>query len=124
MVRITLEDRGTGRCLKLEGKLAGAWVNELEQCWRSLTARTPGVVLSVDLTAAESVDLAGKYLLSLMHQSGVQLTANSPYMKALVAEILGTTPNAAGKALATRAESNSEGARSEPGPGQPARKRE
>ena len=89
MVRVTVEDLGNALRLKVEGRLGGLWVPELEQCWRRLAARSPGVTLIVDLTHTEFVDLAGKYLLSLMYQSGVQLTANSPYMKTMLAEITG-----------------------------------
>jgi anti-anti-sigma regulatory factor len=89
MVRVTVEDLGNAFRLKVEGRLAGVWVPELEQCWRRLTARSPGVHLIVDLTHTDFVDLAGKYLLSLMYKSGVQLSANSPYMKTLVKEIAG-----------------------------------
>jgi anti-anti-sigma regulatory factor len=102
MIRVTMEDLGAVLRLKVDGRLDGIWVPELEQCWRSFAERSPGITLIVDLTGTEFVDLAGKYLLSLMHQSGVQLTADSPYMKLLVAEILGAAPNAAGKQPVTR----------------------
>ena len=89
MVRISMEDRGATLLLKLEGRLSGAWVAELEECWRSYAARSPHKKLIVDLTDTEFIDLAGKYLLKLMHQSGVAITARTPYMNALVAEIAG-----------------------------------
>ena len=89
MLRVTVEDLGTARCMKVEGRLAGVWVQELEQSWRTLSARSRGVTLVVDLTQTDFVDLAGKYLLSLMYQSGVKLRASSPYMKTVVAEIAG-----------------------------------
>ncbi len=95
MVRISMDDRGATLHLKLEGRLAGAWVTELEECWRSYSARSPHKELVVDLTDTEVVDLAGKYLLRLMHQSGAGFTARTPYMKALVAEIAGTDPGVA-----------------------------
>ncbi len=89
MLRVTVEDLGTALRLKVEGRLAGAWVPELEQSWRRLIRRSPGVGLIVDLTDTEFVDLAGTYLLSLMYRSGVQLRADSLYMKTVVAEIAG-----------------------------------
>jgi anti-anti-sigma regulatory factor len=87
MLRVTVEDLGTAIRLKVEGRLAGAWVPELEQSWRTLIRRSPGVSLMVDLTDTEFVDLAGTYLLSLIYRSGVQLRANSLYMKNVIAEI-------------------------------------
>ena len=92
MVRITMDDHGAQFHLKLEGRLAGAWVSELEQCWRTCAARSPHKLLVADLTDTEFVDLAGKYLLTLMHQSGVKFTARNQYMKALLSEIRGTDP--------------------------------
>ena len=87
MLRVTVETFGTALRLKVEGRLIGPWVPELEQSWRRLIRRSPGVDLIVDLTDTEFVDLAGTYLLSLMYRSGIQLRANSPYMKCVVAEI-------------------------------------
>lgn len=92
MVRITMDDREAELHIKLEGRLVGIWVPELEECWRTTSARSPHKKLVVDLTHTEFVDLAGKYLLALMHQNGVALTARTPYMKALVAEIAGPLP--------------------------------
>ena len=86
MLRVTVEDLGSALRLKVEGRLVGAWVPELEQSWRRLI-RSPGVGLIVDLTDTEFVDLAGTYLLSLMYRGGIQLRANSPYMKCVVAGI-------------------------------------
>ncbi len=82
-----MDDRGAELHLKVEGRLAGAWVSELEQCWRTYVARSPHKVLLVDLTDTEFVDLAGKYLITLMHQSGVKFTARNQYMNSLLAEI-------------------------------------
>jgi len=87
VLRITRVEQGATLHLRIEGKLAGAWVTELEQAWRESAARSPHQGLVVDLTATEFVDLAGKYLLALMHQKGVKLAAGTPYMNALIEEI-------------------------------------
>jgi hypothetical protein len=87
MVRITTNSCGADVVLNLEGRLTGAWVAELEECWRVYAALPSQKHLVVDLTHTEFVDLAGKYLLTLMHRSGVGFIAGTPYMKALLAEI-------------------------------------
>jgi hypothetical protein len=87
MLRVTVDDRGAAIHFKLEGKLQGIWVTELEQCWRSHAARCPHKEVVVDLTSTDYVDLAGKYLLALMHHSGAKFTAQTPLMKDLVDEI-------------------------------------
>lgn len=92
MVRITVDEGGAMLRLKLEGRLTGVFVRELEQCWLAHAARSPHKALVVDLTNTECVDLAGKYLLRLMHQSGARITARTPYMNALVEEIAGMHP--------------------------------
>jgi anti-anti-sigma regulatory factor len=97
-----MDDRGATLHLKLEGKLAGAWVAELEQVWRERAARSPYQALVVDLTATEFVDLAGKYLLTLMHQSGVKLAAASPYMSALIDEIAAMDAAVEGRPVSRR----------------------
>jgi anti-anti-sigma regulatory factor len=97
MVRISMEEREATLRLKIEGRLSGAWVAELEECWRSYAARSPHKRVIVDLTDTGFIDLAGKYLLRLMHQSGVAITARTPYMKELAAEIAGADLLAQGK---------------------------
>jgi anti-anti-sigma regulatory factor len=86
MLKITTrEDNQTVR-LKLEGKLKGTWVPEMERSWRNTT---PGrnKALIVDLTDVEYVDIAGRYLLELMHAHGASFVADTPLMTQLVAEI-------------------------------------
>src|SRR5271169_4429243 len=86
MLRITINtDSETTRC-KLEGKLAGAWVAELERSWHTELADSPRLV--VDLAGVSYVDEAGKALLARMHARGAQLIAASCFTKSIVEEIL------------------------------------
>ena len=41
MLKITTKTKAVKITFELEGKLAGAWVNELERCWRGFPAVTP-----------------------------------------------------------------------------------
>jgi hypothetical protein len=45
MLKITMLDAGDRVRLELEGKLSGAWVPELEECWRTSNA-TPQACVS------------------------------------------------------------------------------
>ncbi len=84
MLRITTyQNSGTTR-LKLEGKLKGPWVLELESCWRSLPDNSR---LIVDLADVEFVDNAGRYLLALMHDRGVGFITSTPMVEQLVADL-------------------------------------
>ena len=86
MLRITSEENAEAVRLKLEGRLKGAWVPEMERCWRD--AHSNGTkALIVDLTDVEFVDTAGRYLLALMHAHGAKFIAVTPLMNELVAEI-------------------------------------
>lgn len=88
MLKITT-DKDAGRTkLRLEGRLAGAWVEELKQCWlQSAAAGEP--VKVVELNEVIFIDTAGKKLLADMHRQGVALTACSGCMtRAITEEIL------------------------------------
>ena len=88
MFRITThEDVGTVR-LKLEGKLKGPWVPEMEQCWRAVSSTRDKAVV-VDLTDVDHVDSAGRYLLALIHARGASFVAVTPIMKEVVSDITG-----------------------------------
>jgi anti-anti-sigma regulatory factor len=63
-----LDDRLT---LQVEGRLAGAFVPELESCWQAARANQPNRQISVDLKSVTCIDRAGRSLLQLMYRSGV-----------------------------------------------------
>jgi len=86
MLRITSHENAETIRLKLEGRLKGAWVLEMEKCWRKATSDR-NKALIVDLTDVEFVDTAGRYLLALIHARGASFVAVTPLMSALVAEI-------------------------------------
>jgi ABC-type transporter Mla MlaB component len=92
MLNITVQDSPREVRLKLEGNLAGAWVTELEDCWRSAHSSLAGRWLCVDMVAVEQVDRAGRYLLALMRRNGAQLVASGAVMTELVRTISGDWP--------------------------------
>ncbi len=92
MLRITLRDAGDRIYLELEGGLSGAWVPELEDCWQTSVPNLDGRELWVDLSGVDCVDAAGRYLLALMHASGVHFVTSGCLMGALVQEISGKWP--------------------------------
>lgn len=92
MLRITVQEASDALRLRLEGRLAGAWVGELENSWRIAASRLAGRPLWVDLSSVDCVDDAGRYLLVLMHKDGVRFQASGCLMLALVQEITGDWP--------------------------------
>lgn len=92
MLKITVQHGPREVRLKLEGNLTGAWVTELEDCWRSTHSSLAGRSLCVDLVAVEQVDRAGRYLLALMRRNGARLIASGAVMTELVRTISGDWP--------------------------------
>jgi outer membrane protein len=85
MLRITVrEDEKKGR-IEAAGKIAGPWVAELENAWRSV--QSPPQETEIDLKDVTCVDEAGRQLLKRMHQAGVRLVARGVMIRALVDEI-------------------------------------
>jgi outer membrane protein len=86
MLRITIQETAEASTFKLEGKLTGAWVRELEQVWTA-TAPPPGRTLTVDLADVTFIDCAGRDVLTRMHAAGARLLARSPMNRCIVDEI-------------------------------------
>jgi outer membrane protein len=86
MLRITTEKKRGRTVLSVEGRLAGAWVGTLEQCWRE---RAPEEKFSVDLCGVSFIDAAGKVLLKEIHRQGGKLIAEGCLNQAIVEEIEG-----------------------------------
>lgn len=89
MLRITVHESPDGIVLRLEGRLAGPWVRELELCWRSAQPDVRGRIVTVDLSDVDFVDAAGQRLLGAMHVAGVKLIACTPMLAHMVADITG-----------------------------------
>jgi len=85
MLRITRHDSSEATTFKLEGKLAGPWVRELEQCWSAAPAST-GRGTAVDLTQVSFIDMEGRSLLERMAGAGVEFIASGPLTKAVCEE--------------------------------------
>jgi len=87
MLRITIQESAQASTFKLEGKLTGPWVRELETAWSKLVEAAPGQSLIVDLAEVTFIDCAGKDLLARMHRAGARLLARSPMIRCIVDEI-------------------------------------
>lgn len=87
MLRITKAEQGNATQFKLEGKLAGSWVEVMEQSWRQVVADSAGRSLVIDLTAITYIDARGTQLLSEMHRNGAELRASTCLTKCIVEEI-------------------------------------
>jgi len=83
-INIHTEERRT--VFVLEGKLAGAWVKVLQDCWEDIgKAERPVRVMVCGVTF---IDEKGKALLMQMHQQGAKLVAEGCMNTAIVKEIM------------------------------------
>ena len=87
MLRITVHDKPRALTFQLEGRLAGPWVRELEECWQSTLAGQRKPILRVDLTGVTFIDAAGQACLAALHRQGAEFVAADCLTKAIVAEI-------------------------------------
>lgn len=97
MLRITVLTEKGRTVLKLDGKLTGPWVEELEHCWQTVTRSSPGKPVVVDLSEVSFVNACGSILLERMHRNGAELLGEGPMTRSIVEEITGRTLAAKGK---------------------------
>jgi len=90
MLRITVLHNPGLLTFRLEGRLAGPWVRELEACWQSTLVSHRHSALRFDLTGMTFVDAAGKAFLAARRAQGAELVASCCLMRAVVAEITAT----------------------------------
>lgn len=87
MLKITIEKNSRSTTLRVEGRLTGPWVGELERTWRSVTCDPADGRVSVDLTDVTFVGEEGKNLLEAMYGEGAKLKASGCVTRRLVEEI-------------------------------------
>ena len=80
MLRITEVESAAGRSLRVEGRLAGPWIDELRRACERHAART------LDLRGLQTVDADGLKLLRQLALDGIVLERLSSYVAALLPE--------------------------------------
>jgi anti-anti-sigma regulatory factor len=78
MLRISIHEAQDIVTLRLEGRLIGAWVGEVERCWRRAITGLDERRVVIDLTAVSFVDPAGAALVSKMQEEGFRLIGAGP----------------------------------------------
>jgi anti-anti-sigma factor len=87
VLRIHLEEQADLATIRLEGKLVGEWVEELERCCYEALARPSNHQLIIDLDAVTFVDAQGQSLLQDMFRAGAMLKAKGTLSQYLVDRI-------------------------------------
>jgi len=87
MLRISVLNTPGATRLKLEGKLAHEWVQEVANVWSAIVATNKNMTIVVDLLSVSFVDDAGHQLLTDMRHVGAELVGCGPLITALIDEI-------------------------------------
>jgi len=87
MFRATVEHHGDLVTLRIEGRLSGPCLGELENCWRQMLNGNGSRRVVVDLTEVTFVSSQGKQLLEMLCRAGAQLTGDGLMTRALVEQI-------------------------------------
>lgn len=91
MMRIETEQIPGSLTLRVAGKLCGACVAALEDCWRSERRNSPAAGQTVDLSNVTSIDKGGWDLLRRMHHDGVKLLAKGLARQTIVDQLTDQT---------------------------------
>lgn len=86
MLKITFQDNPESTTVKLEGKLSGPWVEELERSWVEHSPLASGNVI-IDLSDVSYIDPEGKRLLARMVGKGVCFEGTHLMTKYVIDEI-------------------------------------
>lgn len=87
MLRVTMEAGKQPPTLKVEGKLCGPWVPELEKEWSRAASEAENGEVIADLSNLTFLDSAGWDLLERMVQQGVDLEAHELLPRFVITEI-------------------------------------
>lgn len=88
MLRITTIDKGQTTTFRLEGRLVGDWVTELERCWLDTKSADCRRRFRVDMSDVEDVDKKGKTLLKRLFLAGAELHGGNLWIRTIIADIV------------------------------------
>ncbi|HYL09563.1 MAG TPA: hypothetical protein VEU31_02405 [Candidatus Acidoferrales bacterium] len=89
MLKITVQEMPEARLIKLEGRIAGPWVEELKRVWASLASVLDSKKLSLDLREVTFADPAGRQLLSEIYSNTrADFLADTPMTKFFAEEAM------------------------------------
>ena len=86
MLKVTTTNQNQTITMKLEGKLAGPWVQEVTRVWVD-TAQSPRSGYVVNLRSVTFIDRPGQALLATMSRQGARLIAADCLTPNIVDEI-------------------------------------
>jgi anti-anti-sigma regulatory factor len=87
MLKITIRKTPGATALKLEGKLAGPWVRELEQVWRAALIDPACKSIVVDLCDVTFIDANARDLLIRIYGRSARFKTAGLMVKSIMEEI-------------------------------------
>jgi anti-anti-sigma regulatory factor len=96
VLRITVKENAEAIVLKLEGRLTGPWVDELDRVWGETAPGLKQRALSLDLRETTFADAGGiRVLKAIYSQTGASILAGTPWTQYLAEEVTASS-NATG----------------------------
>jgi hypothetical protein len=86
-LRITIDTTGGVTTLKLEGRLVGPWVHELEQIWEAALTDPACRSIVVDLCGVIFIDARARELLRRVFCRGARFKTSGLFVKSIMEEI-------------------------------------
>jgi anti-anti-sigma regulatory factor len=94
VLRITVEENPEAIVLKLEGRLTGPWVEELDRVWEQTAPALHARKLSLDLRETTFADAGGiRILQAIYSQTGARIIAGTPWTQYLAEEVTASKSN-------------------------------
>jgi hypothetical protein len=89
-LRITVEENGEEMLIKLEGRVAGPWVAELDRLWAQASPTLSSRQLSLDLRETTYADADGvRALQTIYSQTKAAILTSTPWTQYLAEEVAG-----------------------------------
>ncbi len=96
VLRITVEENPEAIVVKLEGRLTGPWVDELDHLWEQTAPGLNERELLLDLRQTTFADAGGiRILRTIYSQTGARILAATPWTQYLAEEVTAANINVA-----------------------------
>lgn len=100
MLRITVSESKGAKTVKLEGKIAGPWVEEFGRIWQALATTPSAKEVCVDLRDVAFIDAKGRELLREIYQeSEASFLTDSPLTRYFAEEAMRPSSNNGAKGV-------------------------
>jgi hypothetical protein len=94
VLKITINENSQPVEVKLEGRIAGAWAEELNRVWVEAAPRIGSKQVSIDLSEVTYADAEGKRVLGrIVAQTGATLVTGTLWTQYLAKDVTGTKKN-------------------------------